>query len=466
LFAATELAWVDGTNFKYNNVTEGTVTASAKSMVELSGRIVIFPDNVSYDTVGDTFAAMHGSVPMSQYGYDAYGVVDTTATTKIHNTTRVTVTPSTAYTLINDKSYTAATAYYFDANSVFISSAAVNFASFTTPATAYSMNFDITGTDITVVVKITNAVYPTQGAIPDIDYACTLNNRIWAVDGDNVYGSALGQHDNWTTFSSPSEATDAYHVDTGTNGDFTGIVSYKGFVLVFKRDRVFKLFGDIPSDFQLVEISRLGCLSNKSICEVNNILFWLSPQGVVAYTGGIPEVISECLNESYTSAVSGGDGRWYYISLYNGTAYALYTYDTWKGIFLQEDTLNVTEFAFLDGYLYALTSANVISKFNSGTETVSWSFESKKFDESYMGKKAHSEVSCRVDLETDSTLNVYIKIDNGSYTLVKSYNTTDLTSFVVPLKVKKCNHFQLKFTGTGECSIYQVQRKFYFEEDT
>jgi len=196
LFAATELAWVDGTNFKYNNVTEGTVTASAKSMVELSGRIVIFPDNVSYDTVGDTFAAMQGSVPMSQYGYDAYGVVDTTATTKIHNTTRVTVTPSTSYTLTNDKSYTAATAYYFDANSVFISSAAVNFASFTTPSTAYSMNFDITGTDITVVAKITNAVYPTQGAIPDIDYACTLNNRIWAVDGDNVYGSALGQYDN------------------------------------------------------------------------------------------------------------------------------------------------------------------------------------------------------------------------------------------------------------------------------
>jgi hypothetical protein len=464
LFAATELAWVDGTNFKYNNVTEGTVTASAKSMVELSGRIVIFPDNVSYDTVGDTFAAMQGSVPMSQYGYDAYGVVDTTATTKIHNTTRVTVTPSTSYTLTNDKTYTAATAYYFDANSVFISSAAVNFASFTTPSTAYSMNFDITGTDITVVVKITNAVYPTQGAIPDIDYACTLNNRIWGVDGDNVYGSALGQYDNWTTFSSPSEATDAYQVDTGTNGDFTGIVSYKGFVLVFKRDRVFKLFGDIPSDFQLVEISRLGCLSNKSICEVNNILFWLSPQGVVAYTGGIPEVISECLNDTYTSGVGGGDGRWYYASLYNGTAYALYTYDTWKGIFLQEDTLNVTEFAFLDGYLYALTSANVISKFNSGTETVSSETVTKELTEEASNKKGHSELFFRADLQTGATMAVYVRHDNGSFTLVKNYNTTDLTSFKVALKVKNCDHFQVKLIMTGDYAIHQWQRKFIVGE--
>jgi len=361
-----------GCSFKYDNVTKGAVTASAKSMVELSQRIVIFPDKVSYDTVGGTFAA--------------FG----------------------------------------------------------------------TGT------------YPAAGSAPDIDYACTLDNRIWAVKGDDIYCCALGDFDDWTTFLNPDGTVNdagAWQVDTGTNGDFTGIATYKkNHNLAFKKDGVWKRFGSVPSDFQFIGISELGCVSNKSIKEVNNTLFWLSPQGVVAYTGGVPEVISENLNDNYVSAVAGGDGRKYYISLYNGSTYALYVYDTWKGIWIQEDTLQAVSFAFFDGYLYALAIDNNVWKFNSGTESVSWSFESKIYDEQYMGKKAHSELSCRVDLEVGSILNVYIKIDNGSYTLVKSYSTTDLTSFIIPLKVKKGDHFQLKFTGTGDFTLYQIQRKYIYGE--
>jgi hypothetical protein len=373
LFASSQLAWVDGTNFKFNNVTEGTVTASSKSMVELSQRIVVFPDKVSYDTVGGTFAA--------------FG----------------------------------------------------------------------TGT------------YPTAGSVPDVVYACVLDNRIWGVDaGDNIYCTALGDFDDWTTFSSPSEATDAWQVDTGTNGNFTGIVSFKGTNLAFKLDHVWKRFGNIPSNFQFVEISSLGCINHKSIAEVNNILFWLSPQGVVAYTGGIPEIISENLNDNYISAVAGGDGRNYYLSLYDGSAYKLYVYDTWgnnvETSWMQEDTLNVTEFAYLDGYLYALASDNKVWKFGSGTEVVTSTAISKELTEDYTGHKGHSELSMRVDLDTGATLAVYVRYDNGSFTLVKSYNVTDLTSLKVPLKIKNASHFQIKLVMTGEYRIYQLQRKFIMGE--
>jgi hypothetical protein len=363
LFAASKLAFTDGTSFLYDNSVKGVVTAGAKSMVELSGRIIIFPDKKSYDTIGGTFSAF-GS-----------------------------------------------------------------------------------------------GTYPAAGSVPDIDYATVLDNRIWAVKGDNVYCTALGDYDDWTTFSSPSEATDAWSVDTGTNGVFTGIASFKGTNLVFKNDRVWKRFGDVPENFQLIEISRLGCISHKSICEVNNILFWLSPQGVVAYTGGIPEVIGENLNDNYVSAVAGGDGRKYYISIYNGSTYALYVYDTWKGIWLAEDSLNVTEMALYDGHLYALASDNKVYKFGDGTEAVEWNLETKIYNESYIGKKSHSELSFRIDLSEGSMLVVYVKYDNGSYEQVKAYSTKDLTSFIVPLKVKSCNNFQMKLSGIGECTIHEIQRK-------
>lgn len=310
--------------------------------------------------------------------------------------------------------------------------------------------------------------YPTAGSVPDMYYMTTLNNRIWGCYEDNLYACALGDASDWTTFDGLS--TDAYAVDTGTNGNFTGISSYKGTALIFKLDRVFKLYGSTPENFQLVEISRLGCTNNKSIVEVNGILFWLSPQGVCAYNGGTPEVISEDLNENYTSGVAGGDGRKYYISLYNGTDYNLYVYDTWKGIWLQEDSIDVTDFALYDGYLYALVSedeGSTIYRFDTSTptyndpEVVEWDATTKQFTEEISNKKGCSELSFRVDLDSGSSLQVYVKVDNGSYTLMKSYSTTELSSFRVALPIRRADHFTVKLVGKGECKVYAMERKFY-----
>ncbi|MEN6313258.1 MAG: hypothetical protein ABFD25_03300 [Clostridiaceae bacterium] len=368
LFPALKLCWVDGTDFLYDNVDKGNVTAGSKSMVDFNGKVVIFPDKVAYDYVADSFAAFGAGV------------------------------------------------------------------------------------------------YPVAGSVPDIDYACELDNRIWGVKGDNIYCNALGDYDDWTSFLNPDGSVNdagAWSVDTGTNGDFTGIVSYKGANIAFKRDCVWKRFGNVPSDFQFVEISRLGCTNNKSICEVNNILFWLSPQGIVAYTGGVPEVISEDLNDNYVSGVAGGDGRRYYISLYNGSTYALYVYDTWKNAWLQEDNLHAIEMAYFDGSLYALASDNKIYEFGSGTEKVSWYATTKDYTEQANNKKVHSELSFRVDLETGSTLSIYVKEDNGVFRLVKTYATTNLTSFNVAIKPKRCDHFAVKMVGSGEGIIHEMTRKFY-----
>lgn len=60
LFACANgnLAWVDGTSFVYNGVVKGTVTASAKSIVDFYGNVIIFPDKKIYNYNNDTFADM------------------------------------------------------------------------------------------------------------------------------------------------------------------------------------------------------------------------------------------------------------------------------------------------------------------------------------------------------------------------------------------------------------------------
>lgn len=456
----TKLAWVDGTSFYYDTASEGTVTASAKSIVDFNGDLCIFPDKKYYDYSSDTFDTLQGKVHMIEYGFDENGDVDYTASDKIRNRDIIPVLPSQVLQLTNDKGYTVAKVFFYDVNAKLVAySTDIDFAQFTVPASIYYMNFDIEGTDLTVTVKITGAIYPTAGAIPDIDYATVLNNRIWAVKNDDIYACAQGDATDWTTFQVPSVATDSFNVDTGTGGNFTGIATYRNAVYAFKKDIMFKLYGDIASNFQFVKVTDIGCIDNKSICEVNNVLFYLGRGGVYAYTGGLPTLVSKDLNETYVSGSAGTDGRRYYLSLYNGTAYALYVYDTQTNIWFMEDSTQVKEFTYLDGYLYALAADNKIYKFNGGTETVTMTLITKEFTDDIINKKYTSSLNFRVDLESGSSFKVYKRLDNSStWTLVKTYTTNDLNSFVVPVSIDRVDHFQIKMEMIGDGTLHMAER--------
>lgn len=303
-----------------------------------------------------------------------------------------------------------------------------------------------------------SGTYPDSGSVPDMDFMTTLDNRIWGCKNDDIYACAFGDGTDWTTFDGVN--TDAYAVDTGTSGDFTGIATYKGTIIIFKNNIMWKLFGDIPDDFQFVRVTDVGCLSNKSIVEVNNVLYFLGRRGIYAYAGGVPELVSLDLDETYVSGVAGGDGRRYYISLYDGSEYKLYVYDTFSGLWMKEDDLQVTEFDYLEGSLYALAADDKIHKFNSGSETVSWEIVTSEITEEIDNKKGYSELSFRVDLEEDSEMTVYTRIDNGDFKSVKTYKTKDLQTFNVPLRIRKANHFQVKVSGTGDAKIHAMYRKF------
>jgi hypothetical protein len=224
---------------------------------------------------------------------------------------------------------------------------------------------------------------------------------------------------------------------------------------------MFRLYGDIPENFAWQRISNIGCLNNKSIWEVNEYLYFLGTQGVYRYGAGTPELISYNLNETYTSGVAGGDNRYYYISLYNSSEYNLYVYDTWTKLWMMEDNSNITDYAFLNGYLYAIASDNKIYIYNLGSETVTMTLYSKFYTEDTTRKKGHTQLDFRVDLESGTTLAVYVKYDNAASTLVETYTTADFSTFHVPLLIKRCDHFQVSMTMVGRGKIYAMERTFY-----
>lgn len=310
---------------------------------------------------------------------------------------------------------------------------------------------------------IGSGTYPDPGSCPDIDYICEYNNRLWGVKGNNIYASKLGDYSDWTTYLGVE--TDAYATDVATEGSFTGIYPYANHVVMTKPDCLHELYGYKPSNFQVQKTTNKGCLFGKSIVEINGVLYFVGRDAVYGFTGSIPKPVSLNLNEKYVNTVAGRLDNYYYLSLFNGDTYNLYVYDTLTGLWVREDDLQVKDFVYLNGSLYALAADNKIYKFNSGTEEIDWEVETEIFTEKISEKKGHSQITLRVDLEQSSVLNIYYKINNEGYQLVKTFNKPGLQvvhAYMIPVRAE---HFQIKLTGTGKFKLYEIERKFFYGSD-
>jgi len=299
---------------------------------------------------------------------------------------------------------------------------------------------------------------------PDMDYICVHNNRAFGVKGNNLYGSKLGDPLTWNQFSVPLSEADSYQTNSGEEGDFTGIIAIQNHIICTKENYIYELYGNKPSNFKLQLIAKSGCNDYKSMTEIDGALLFMSKEGIKIYTGSIPKLISLNLNETYVSGTAGSDGRKYYISLYNGSAYNLYVYDTYNGLWHREDNLNIKDFAWLDGYLYAL-SENSVYRFNSGSEIVSFEAETERFTERHLGAKVTSKIKVMAELGANAMLRIYYKIDEGDYAIADTIITTGYYYYTTYVKPERANSFQIKFEGSGDVKIYELTREMTLGSD-
>lgn len=202
----------------------------------------------------------------------------------------------------------------------------------------------------------TQAPITVSKTIPDFDFATEAGNRLWLCkygmsdDGtfiNEIYASKLGDPTNFFCFMGNS--TDSYTVSLGSDGPFTGAVTYKGYPLFFKENCIHRVYGTMPSNYQLQTTNERGVQkgSHKSLQIVNEILYYKSYSDICAYDGSIPTGISAALgNDRYKNAVSGECCGKYYISMADDNdTYHLFVYDTNRGIWTREDNISAFEFA-------------------------------------------------------------------------------------------------------------------------
>ena len=130
--------------------------------------------------------------------------------------------------------------------------------------------------------------------VPDLVLAAELNNRVWGVEADSqeIRACKLGDPTNWNVYA--GVATDSYAVSVGSDGVFTGICSFMGYVLFLKEGWLHKLYGTKPADFQLTATLARGVEAGawRTLCPVGDTLYYKGTDGVYAYDGSLPVRVS------------------------------------------------------------------------------------------------------------------------------------------------------------------------------
>lgn len=293
-------------------------------------------------------------------------------------------------------------------------------------------------------------------SLPELDHICSVNNRLWGCRGDTVYCSKLGDPFNFQVFDGIS--TDSWTVNSGSPGAFTACCAYLGYPLFFKEDRIYKVYGSRPAEFSLVESMTMGVAegSGESLAIAAETLFYLSPRGMVAYSGGVPDPLWEDFGDlRLTRGVAAARGSKYYLAAIDGDGNRhIFVYDAACGLWHREDALPALAMANgADGILFATATALWCSEAVAGAteeEEVTWFAEFGPFIQNSPDEKTIHRLKLRFLLEEGATVQVCIAYDGGDYALAgKAQAGKGMRTAVLPLIPRRCDHFRLKVCGGG-----------------
>lgn len=328
---------------------------------------------------------------------------------------------------------------------------------------------------------------------PPLSYLLACNNRLFGCGGNTVWASALGDPFNWYVYDGIS--TDSWSVETEDSGEFTGCCEFLGYPYFFKADAIYKLYGSSAMEYQLTKTTAFGVKegASNSLSAVGSTLFYLSPAGVCAYSGGYPTVIlpPEQLG-GYPSSTSqaAATGSKYYLRLWlteeagaNGLSddIGLFVYDAQRKLWHKEDgavapsiesgypgTRQRNLFGIAEDGIWLIgTPAFSMSISEQGAqifghrESAISSFA--EFGYSYhdtMNQKELHKLIVRLQVESGAKVKILASYDDGGYQIL--YETKSLTrqTLTIPIRPRRCDRYRLKIEGIGDYKIYAITKEY------
>jgi hypothetical protein len=310
--------------------------------------------------------------------------------------------------------------------------------------------------------------------MPNIKYATVHVSRLFGVDDDRIYASGYNNYANWNL-----DTIDAYNEsnawcspaqsNTKAGGNFTGITTFQGHVICFKRDFMHEIY-NTKNPFRIQDIFAEGAIDHRTIQDVDGKLCFVSDDDVKVYTGSNPRVLGYFLNMSgYKNAVSGTDGRCYYLYCEDkDDNQKLFVYDTiaehWSEQAVDEKVLS---FASIKNKMYMLSDDGYIYRMDSGNYNHNWSFETDLITNQTVDIKHIKKIQMFAEIAKNAHVKVYTLYDDEVFDELSAtekaerlmYESTGYGKKPIRVKPRKTANYGVKLhvEGYGYVKLYELE---------
>lgn len=316
----------------------------------------------------------------------------------------------------------------------------------------------------------TEVEFASLGDVPTLKYATVHLSRVFGVDDDRVYASGFNDYSNWNldtadeynesnAWCSPAQA------NVKADSKFTGITTYQNHVVCFKRNFMHEIY-NTKNPFRIQDIYAEGTIDNRTVQDVDGRLIFVSDDNVKIYTGSNPKVISYNLNiPKYEEAVSGQDGRNYYLYVKSGTESHFFVYDTMIDEWSERDATAYGEikgFANNSQGVYMFTTYNIYKLNTSDYAGQKWAFETDLMTNQTVDVKHIKKLQMLGDF-VDCDLDVYTLYDDEEFNAETSHKVYSRTALngkkPIRIKPRMTAHygFKLYFEGVGYARLYELE---------
>lgn len=332
------------------------------------------------------------------------------------------------------------------------------------------------GSDFAVVSGVLEGQKHMRGlvlsrTVPEMDYVIECGNRLWGCRAgtdrlgnpvNEIYASKLGDFRNWNCFMGLS--TDSYAVTVGTQGPFTGAITYLGNPLFFKEDCLYKIYGNYPAAFHVQSTACRGVAQGggESLAIVGETLFYKSPMGVCAYDGSLPAEVGRNLGfDPLEGGVGAGFGGKYFLSLQEHTGTdALYVYDKLLGQWHRETGFGARQMVSHAGKLYGLDKNGGLWLLRGGKSRarVKWMARTGRIS-GWDGKRmVLKSLELQLLLANRARMDISVRYDDrGAWERIGTLTGSD-RRFLLPIRPKPCSHLELLLEGEGDIRLLSLTR--------
>lgn len=317
---------------------------------------------------------------------------------------------------------------------------------------------------------------------PELDGFCAHENRLWGFNNSSreIYASALGDPFVMTQYEGLS--TDSYSLRINSVDNFTGCCSTLWGVLFFKPNEIIKITGSYPEQYYMTSHTCPGVApyAGKSIAVVNDCVYYVSNDGVYRYSGGYAsERLTARDRQAYGGSLIGAATQECYALFANGTLYQF----SLKNDMLTKREINARFSAMIPAYDGILAGAKgstegaegagvwricTVSRSAWSFSKLPWSITFKPFHDDTYRKKTPSKIVFRLSMARGAWMRAQVRKSGGrwedaGYVTNESGNNplTTKSEKMVTMRISpgRCDWYQLRLSGEGECQIFSIIRE-------